>query len=136
MEPLQLIFSLLAQAPAVVALLGYVDEAGQQQLAAYPLVAPESKARPYLCSQVVSQQGQQATGCQLDDTARVQLSLFADSYAELAQLTRAVRATLHGYRDAAGTLIDFDTLQDHHDPQAQCLFRSLDFLLELPAPTP
>lgn len=130
MEPGTLLFSLLSQAAPVVALLG----AAGGQVKVYPVVAPQGTPRPYCCYQLVS--GGAAPGssaiCRLGDVARVQLSLFADDYPTLASLTAAIRGVLDYAEPEPGVYLEFDNPQDHHDPQALCLYRTLDYHVELP----
>lgn len=130
MEPGPLINSLLAQAPDVAALLAAPDG----QVKVYPVQAPQGTPRPYLNYQLIS--GGPADGssaiCRLGDVARVQLSVFADDYPTLATLTAAVRAVLDYAEPEPGVYLTLDNLQDHHDERALCLFRSLDYVVELP----
>ncbi|MVN78922.1 DUF3168 domain-containing protein [Hymenobacter sp. HMF4947] len=125
MEPGALLNSLLSQAPAVVALVGK---------RIYPLVAPQGTPRPYCCYQLINRGPEAGSSktCQLGDVARVQLSLFADTYEQLAVLTSAFRTVLDYAEPEPGVSLEIDNQQDHHDPQAACLFRSLDYLVELP----
>jgi hypothetical protein len=129
-EPGLILNELLSQAAPVVALLDHAKVG----LRIYPLVAPEKTPRPYLTYQLVSltpEEGSSAV-CRLGDVARVQLSLFADSYPMLAALTAAVRDVLDYAEPEPGVYLEPDNQQDHHDPQAVCLFRSLDYRVELP----
>lgn len=134
MEPGAILYALLSQAAPVVALLGYVDKQQQQQVRIYPVVAPEKTPRPYLCYQLVSRNPEAGSsgGCRLGDVARVQLSFFADSYPVLAALTEAARAVLDYAEPQPGVYLEPDNQQDHHDAQALCLYRSLDYHVELP----
>ncbi|MGI4822249.1 MAG: DUF3168 domain-containing protein [Janthinobacterium lividum] len=120
MEAGQLLFSLLKQAAPVVALVG---------TKIYPLVAPQGKPRPYICYQVIDQIGNATMTCDLDDDARVQVSIFADTYDEVCAISQATRKALHGQR-LGPVVIDFDGNHDHHDDRALCYFRSQDYLLE------
>lgn len=130
MEPGPLINLLLTQAPDVAALLAAPDG----QVKVYPVQAPQDTLRPYLNYQLIS--GGPADGssaiCRLGDVARVQLSVFADDYQTLATLTAAVRAVLDYAEPEPGVYLTLDNLQDHHDERALCLFRSLDYVVELP----
>jgi hypothetical protein len=129
-EPGLLLFSLLSQDATVAALL----TAPNVQVKVYPLVAPPQTERPYCCYQLVSlvpEDGSSAL-CHLGDVARVQLSLFADDYATLATLTAAVRSVLDYAEPEAGVYLEMDNQQDQHDERALCLFRSLDYRVELP----
>jgi hypothetical protein len=129
-EPGTIIFDLLSQAAPVVALLDHAKVG----LRIYPIVAPEKTPRPYCSYQLVSlvpEEGSSAV-CRLGDVARVQLSLFADGYPMLAALTAAVREVLDYAEPEPGVYLEPDNQQDHHDPQAVCLFRSLDYRVELP----
>ncbi|TVT43117.1 DUF3168 domain-containing protein [Hymenobacter setariae] len=126
--------TLLSQAAPVVALLGYVDKDHQQQVRIYPVVAPQKTPRPYCTYQLVSlvpEAGSSAV-CRLGDVGRVQLSLYADAYDTLAALTTAVRGALDYAEPEPGVFLEPDNQQDHHDKDAVCLFRSLDYLVELP----
>lgn len=125
MEPGTLLFALLSQAAPVVALLG---------TRIYPLVAPQGAPRPYCCYQLVDRvpESGSSAACRLGDVARVQLSLFADDYATLASLTAAFRDVLDYAEPEPGVYLEIDNQQDHHDERALCLFRSLDYRVELP----
>lgn len=130
MEPGPLINSLLTQAPDVAALLA----APNGQVKVYPVQAPQGTPRPYLNYQLISAgpaDGSSAI-CRLGDVARVQLSVFADDYQTLATLTAAVRGVLDYAEPEPGVHLTLDNLQDHHDERALCLFRSLDYVVELP----
>lgn len=130
MEAGPLLFSLLSQAPAVVALLG----APGAPVKVYPVVAPQGTPRPYVTYQLIS--GGPAAGssarCRLGDVSRVQLSLFADDYPMLSALTAALRQVLDYAEPEPGVYLTLDNQQDHHDERALCLFRSLDYVVELP----
>jgi hypothetical protein len=132
-EPGTLLFSLLSQAAPVVALLG----APGGVVKVYPLVAPQGAERPYVVYQLVSRTpgaGSSAL-CRLGDVARVQLSIFSKNttdYATLAAITAAVRGVLDYTEPEPGVYLEPDNQQDHHDERAVCLFRSLDYLVELP----
>jgi hypothetical protein len=132
-EPGTLLFSLLSQAAPVVALLG----APGGVVKVYPLVAPQGAERPYVVYQLVSRMpgaGSSAL-CRLGDVARVQLSIFSKNttdYATLAAITAAVRGVLDYAEPEPGVYLEPDNQQDHHDERAVCLFRSLDYLVELP----
>lgn len=133
MEAGQLLFALLSQAPDVVALLG----APGGQVKVFPVVAPQGTPRPYVTYQLIS--GGPAAGssahCRLGDVARVQLSIFSQDltdYATLAAITAALRQVLDYAEPEPGVYLTFDNQQDHHDERALCLFRSLDYLVELP----
>lgn len=133
MEPGQLIFSLLSQAPAVAALL----TAPGGQVKVYPVVAPQTTARPYVVYQLISSgpAAGSSAHCRLGDVSRVQLSLFSKDltdYALLAELTTALRAVLDYAEPEPGIYLTLDNQQDHHDERALCLFRSLDYVVELP----
>jgi hypothetical protein len=132
-EPGQLLFTLLSQAPDVVALLGMPNG----QVKVYPLVAPQGTPRPYVCYQLISRSPQAGGSalCRLGDVARVQLSIFSKDttdYATLAAITAAVRQVLDYAEPEPGVYLELDNQQDHHDERAICLFRSLDYLVELP----
>lgn len=121
MEPGELIFSLLSQAPAVSAIVGS---------RIYPVRAEQGKPRPYIVYQLIDNNPTGGPGCELDDEARVQISVYADSYSQLSALTKAVRQKLH-YYEAPGVYIQWDGDHDLDDPQAACYFRTQDYLLEL-----
>jgi hypothetical protein len=129
-EPGLLLFSLLSQAPDVAAQL--TAPGGLVKI--FPLVAPQSTKRPYCCYQLIG--GGPAEGssaiCRLGDVARVQLSIFADTYQQIADVTAAVRSVLDYAQPEPGVYMEPDNPQDHHDKDAACLFRSLDYLVELP----
>ena len=134
MEPGLILFALLSQAPAVVALLGVP---GSEAVKVYSVVAPQGVARPYLTYQLISSGPEAGSSalCRLGDVARVQLSLFSKDttdYATLAALTAAVRGVLDYAEPEPGVYLTPDNQQDHAEPGAACLFRSLDYLVETP----
>ena len=129
MEPGAILFNLLSQAIPVVALLGYVDKAQQPQVKIYPLRAPQNTPLPYVLYQVVSGQADASAQCELPDTARVQLSLFAATYAEIAILHQACRTALHG-REMGEVSIAFDGYQESFQDNATCYLRTQDYLLD------
>jgi hypothetical protein len=133
-EPGAILFALLKQSAPVVALLGYVDKQKGQQYRIYPVVAPQGTPRPYLTYFLVSRGPEAGSSalCRLGDVARVQLSFFADDYPTLAALTDAARAVLDYAEPQPGVYLEPDNQQDHHDAQALCLYRSLDYRVELP----
>ena len=119
MEPGELINTLLQAAAPVVALLGE---------RVYPLRAPQKTPYPYATYQVVSGQANSTSGCDLDDEARVQLSLFCATYAQVGQLHLACRRALHG-KEVGTALIEFDTYQESFQDNALCFLRTQDYLL-------
>jgi hypothetical protein len=133
-EPGQLIYTLLSQAPDVAALLDYVHPEDGLQHRIYPLVAPQGTPRPYVCFQLISRVPDAGSSalCRLGDVARVQLSLFADDYETLAQLTAAIKAELDYAEPEPDLTLEPDNQHDHHDERAICLFRSLDYRFDIP----
>jgi hypothetical protein len=133
-EPGQLLYSLLKAAAPVAALLKYVHPEKGAQHRIYPLVAPQGTPRPYVCYQLISRVPETGSSkaCRLGDVARVQLSLFADDYATLAKLTAAITKELDYAEPEPGVYLEPANQHDHHDPQAICLFRSIDYRVELP----
>lgn len=129
MEPGLLLCSLLSQAPDVVAALVYAPKPGVEQLRLYPLRAPQTTPLPYVCYQVVSQQTLGSERCELDDEARVQLSIYAATYAQVCELSQLLRATLHRQR-VGSACIDLDQQLDHYADNALCYYRTQDYLLD------
>jgi hypothetical protein len=131
MEAGPLLYALLSQAPAVAALLA----APGGQVKVYPVVAPQNTARPYVNYQLISggPEAGSSAHCRLGDVARVQLSVFADDYPTLATITEALRAVLDYAEPEPGVYLTLDNQQDHFEANALCLFRSLDYVVELPA---
>jgi hypothetical protein len=126
-----LIYALLSQAAPVAALLAAPDG---PDLKIYPVQAPQGTARPYLNYQLISggpEAGSSAI-CRLGDVARVQLSVFADDYETLTSLAAAIRAVLDYAEPEPGVYLSLDNQQDHFEANALCLFRSLDYVVELP----
>ena len=123
MEPGQLVFALLSQAARVVALAG---------TRIYPLRIPQGQPRPAVAFQLISNTNDGIGPCRLNERARVQVSIYADSYAETCALSGAVRAVLDGYRDGE-TTVDFAQQLDHYDDPAACFFRSQDYEFDYPA---
>ncbi|MDO7888286.1 DUF3168 domain-containing protein [Hymenobacter cheonanensis] len=119
MEPGALLFSLLSQAPSVVALLG---------TRIFPILAPQTTPFPYLTYQVISQNGNETMGCILEDDARVQLSIFAKTYAEVCTIAAATRAALAG-QEVGTVLLTFDGNRDQASDPTTCYFRTQDYLL-------
>lgn len=134
MESGTLLFALLSQAAPVAALLDYEHPEEGLQHRIYPLVAPPDIPRPYCCFQLIDRVPEPGSSkaCRLGDVARVQLSLFADDYATLARLTEAITAELNYAEPEPGVFLEPVNQQDHHDARAICLFRSLDYRVELP----
>jgi hypothetical protein len=130
MEAGPLLNALLSQAAPVAALLATPD--GQVKI--YPVVAPQDTARPYLNYQLISggPEAGSSAHCQLGDVARVQLSVFADDYESLTILAAAIRAVLDYAEPEPGVYLTLDNQQDHFEANALCLFRSLDYVVELP----
>lgn len=122
MEAGQLIFSLLSSAPDVVALSG---------TRIYPLRVPQGKPRPAIAYQLVSNVNDGEPGCYGDDRPRVQVSLFADTYATLCALSAATRAALDGYRSGA-IVVTHVNETDLYDEQAECFHRPQDYEVEAP----
>ena len=120
MEPGEIINTLLQADAAVVALLG-----GR----VYPLRAPQNTPYPYATYQVVSGQGNSTMACDLDDDARVQLSLFAQTYPQIGQLHAACRRALHN-QDVGAVHVAFDTYQEAFQDNARCFLRTQDYLLD------
>jgi hypothetical protein len=130
MEAGPLIVTLLSQAAPLAALLA----APGGQVKVYPVVAPQDTPRPYVNYQLINSgpaSGSSAR-CRLGDVARVQLSVFADDYATLADITAALRAVLDYAEPEPGVYLSLDNQQDHFEDDALCLFRSLDYVVELP----
>jgi len=123
MEPGQLLFSLLSQAPAVTALVG---------TRIYPVRIPAGKPRPAIAYQLVGDATASLADCPDNERPRVQVSLFADSYETLSALARAVKTTLHGHRTGQLT-IDYENGIDQVDDAAACLLRVQDYTFDFPA---
>ena len=130
MDPGQLIFSRLSQAPAVAGQLQHVRE-GQPEVKIYPVQAPTDTPRPYLVYQLISRVPDGSALCELDDVARVQVSIFADGYAGICALANAIRQQLHRY-ETGGAALELANEFDHPKPEgALCFFRSQDYRVEL-----
>jgi hypothetical protein len=131
MEAGPLLYALLSQAAPVAALLA--APAGQD-LKIYPVQAPQGTVRPYVNYQLISggPEAGSSAHCRLGDVARVQLSVFADDYPTLAAIVAALRAVLDYAEPEPGVYLTLDNQQDHFEPNALCLFRSLDYVVELP----
>jgi len=129
-EPGVILFDLLSQAAPVTALLNHA----KLGLRIYPVIAPQKTPRPYLTYFLVSRVPEAGSSaiCRLGDVSRVQLSFFADTYPELAALTTAVTAVLDYAEPQPGVYLEPDNQQDHHEKDALCLYRSLDYRVELP----
>jgi hypothetical protein len=130
MEAGPLLYALLSQAAPVVALLAAPD--GKAKV--FPVQAPQNTARPYVNYQLISggPEAGSSAHCRLGDVARVQLSVFADDYPTLASITAALRAVLDYAEPEPGVYLTLDNQQDHFEANALCLFRSLDYVVELP----
>ncbi|MBH8569357.1 DUF3168 domain-containing protein [Microvirga sp. STS02] len=130
MEPGQLIFSRLSQAPSVGGQLQHVRD-GQPEVKVYPVQAPEDTPRPYLVYQLISRVPDGSALCELDDVARVQVSIFSDTYAGICTLANAIRQQLHRY-ETAGAALELTNEFDHPKPAgALCFFRSQDYSCEV-----
>ena len=128
MEPGQLIFARLSQAPSVAGLLQHVRD-GQPQVKIYPVLAPQGTPRPYLVYQLISNVPDGAARCVLRDVARVQIALFADTYAEISTLAQAIRQQLHHF-ETEGAYLELVNQFDHPNPDALCFYRSQDYRVE------
>ena len=124
MEPGQRLYALLSVAPAVVALTG---------TRIYPLRLPQESVRPAITYQVVSNAQSAPLTCPANDTPRVQVSLFADTYAGVCALAAAVRAVLHG-RHPGGLVVELANEIDQYSDPAACYFRTQDYELDCPRP--
>ena len=123
MAPGALLYSLLTQSAAVTALVdGRV----------FPLRIEQDTPRPAITYQLISRVPDGTAACELDDIARVQLSLFADTYAEVEALASACRPVLHRLT-TQGVYLELSNEIDHHDDGADCYFRTQDYRLEIPA---
>jgi hypothetical protein len=128
---------MLSQAAPVAALLDYVHPEKGSQHRIYPVVAPQGTPRPYVCYQLISRVPEAGSSalCRLGDVARVQLSIFSKDttdYATLAAITAAIKAELDYAEPEPGVYLEPSNQYDHHNPEAICLFRSLDYRVELP----
>lgn len=121
MEPGALIFSLLSQAAPVVALLS---------TRIYPILAPQNTPFPYVTYQLIDQTPDGAlVDCALGDTARVQLSFFAQTYSQVCDISAACRAALQGQEIGSVTML-FDGNRDQASDPTTCYFRTQDYLLD------
>ena len=123
-----LIYSLLSQSPAVVAICG-----GR----VFPVRVPQGQLMPAVAYQLITQMPQEFIGgSRGDDTARFQLSIFSDTYPQAVALALACRKVLDGYRPAPGAtvavVLDMET--DHFEDGADRFHRSQDYRLNLPSP--
>jgi len=124
MEPGQLIFSLLRQSPAVAALAG---------ARIFPLRVSQGQPRPALVYQVVGDSTDTLPACAGNESPRVQVSIFADTYSELCALGRAVKNALHGYRDGQLTVDYENGIDQPYEADAACFHRVQDYALDYPA---
>lgn len=118
-------YARLLAAPAVQALLaGRVYPVRLAQGAALPAVAYQQIGRPASAA---------ARGCRLPEAVRVQVSLFARTYAELDALDAAVRAALDGHQDPADGIAAVRYLdgRDQMDDQSLVYYRPTDYRVEL-----
>jgi len=113
----ELIYSLLTDDVAVSAIVG---------ARVYPLRVPQNTARPAIAYQLISRTGESCSGGYLPEVSRIQVSLFAATYAQVSALDDAVRGALQGYRDGT-TRIDFDGARDDYDESADGYFRPVDY---------
>lgn len=124
MEPGQLIHRLLLAAPAVSALVG---------TRVYALRIRQGEPRPAITVQLVSNANSSLADCPANETPRVQVSLFVDDYPTLCTLARAIKRTLHGYRDGQVT-IDYENEVDQpYEADSACYHRVQDYGLDYPA---
>ena len=124
MEPGQLIFSLLRQSPAVAALAG---------ARIFPLRVEQGQPRPALVYQVVGDLTDTLPDCAGNESPRVQVSIFADTYSELCALGRAVKNTLHGYRSGQLTVDYENGIDQPYEADAACFHRVQDYAMDYPA---
>lgn len=123
LAPGQLLYTTLIGAPATVALLGTRIRPNRLEAG---VVLP---AATY---QLVNRQPLNRTRrpCVLSDEARLQLTLYAASYAELEVLSAAARAAL----EATGRF-RWDSEGDQYDDQGQIGGRRQDYTLSLSTST-
>jgi hypothetical protein len=93
---------------------------------------PQGAAKPYVVMMVVSDaQGMTLTGPDGLSQGRVQVDCYAPTYTLAKQVSRAVRAVLHGYRGGGFQLVEHVATRDSREGgtnEAERLFRvSLDF---------
>lgn len=127
MEPGQLIHALLTQAPAVSALVG---------ARVYALRIRQGEPRPAITVQLVSDATDTLADCPGNESPRVQVSLFADTYPELCALARAVKNTLHGYRSGQLTIDYENGIDQPYEADSACYHRVQDYALDYPAGLP
>ena len=125
-----LLYALLSQAAPVAALVANASGAALPYRI-FPLRIPQGQPRPAITYQLISRVPDDSP-CALDDVARVQLSLFADTYDGIERLANAVRGALHR-TTAQGVYFELSNQIDHHDDTADCYFTSQDYTLEIPA---
>ena len=129
MEAGQLIYARLRQAPSVGGRLPHV-RAGRPEVKIYPVLAPQPTPRPYLVYQLISNVPEGSARCVLRDVSRVQVSIFADTYAEVCALAQAIRRQLHHY-GTTDAYLELTNQFDHPNPDALCFFRSQDYRVEV-----
>jgi hypothetical protein len=119
--PGQLLYAALTSNPETSALLG---------TRVMPNRLPAGTTLPAAVYQLVNRQPRARTrrNCVLSDEARLQVTLYAASYAGLEQLASAVRKVL----DSPARGFVYDNERDQYDEASQIGGRSQDYILTLP----
>ena len=121
-----LIYGILSASPAIQTLAG-----GR----VYPMRLPQGTAVPAIAYQLVSRMPQEMThGQRIYDHARIQVSIFANTYADMAAVADACRAAIDGYRGGEIIACVMDLELDHFEDLYDRYHRTQDYRLNLPSP--
>lgn len=121
-----LIYSILSASPDMQTLTG-----GR----IYPMRLPQGTAVPAVAYQLVSRMPNEMThGQRIYDHARIQVSIFANTYAEMSAVGDACRAAIDGYRSADIIAAVMDLELDHFEDLYDRYHRTQDYRLNLPSP--
>lgn len=93
------IYSILAGTPAVNSLVG-----GQLEPRIYPLVLDQGCDLPAISMQIISNVPEYCKSGRVEDQYRVSINVFAERYAEMEAVAKAVKNTLDGIKGQYGAI--------------------------------
>lgn len=94
----------------------------------YPQIAPQGVIAPYATYTVVSSLPERCKTETTSNTHRVQVSVFSENYAELQNITQAVRAALDR-TTTQGVRCDYANAVDLYEPDDLLRHKAIDFKL-------
>lgn len=102
----------------------------------FPTRAPQGQAFPYIVYHVISDAPTDTKdGASELDVARVQISVFASTYASAVSLSDSIRSTIDRYRGTVESVvvdkIVFENEMDNYDEDAEVYHRSQDYFIRI-----